>query len=157
MTGRTAAHTSFVIDRRFKAAPARVFRAWADPVAKLRWCDCHADSGTTEFSMDFRPGGRETYRSTLEDGTPILVDKTYLEIVPDARILYAYAMEIGGRAVSGSLVTVEFHADGAGTRQTLTEQLAYLDGHYDLEERRRGTDEGFDRLVLELADGLTAV
>jgi hypothetical protein len=32
----------------------------------------------------------------------------------------------------------------------LTEQLAYLDGHMDLEQRRRGTEEGLDRLLLEV-------
>jgi uncharacterized protein YndB with AHSA1/START domain len=156
MTGHSAAHTSFVLERRFAAPPARVFHAWADPEAKRRWADCHAEVGTTEYSMDFRPGGREIHRAILPDGKKQLVDKTFLEIVPNARIIFAYFMEAGGRPLSGSLVTVEFQADEAGTRLKLTEQLAYLDGHDDLEERIRGTGEGLDRLVLELAEDLPA-
>ncbi len=148
---RSATHTHFVLDRRFKASPARVFHAWADPDAKRRWSDCHADTGTTEYSLDFRPGGRETYRATLSDGTRMTVDKTFLEIVPDARIIFAYAMAANDRSLSASLVTVEFHADGDGTRQVLTEQLAYLDGHEDRDERMRGTNEGLDRLELEFS------
>lgn len=148
---RSAAHTHFVLERRFKASPARVFHAWADPDAKRRWSDCHADTGTTEYSLDFRPGGQETYRATLPDGTHMTVYKSFLEIVADARIIFAYAMAANGRSLSASLVTVEFHEDGDGTRQVLTEQLAYLDGHEDRDERMRGTDEGLDRLELELS------
>jgi len=148
---RSVTHTDFVLERRYKASPARVFHAWADPDAKRRWSDCHAETGATEYSLDFRPGGHEVYRATLPDGTRLTVDKTFLEIVPDARIIFAYAMAANGRPLSASLVTVEFHRDGDGTRQVLTEQLAYLDGHKDRDERRRGTEEGLDRLELELS------
>ena len=145
-----------MLERRFKTAPARVFRAWADPEAKRRWAVCHAEVGTTEYSLDFRPGGHEIHRAVLPDGRPQLVDTTFLEIVPDARIIYAYAMEAGGRHLSASLVTVEFHADGADTRLVLTEQLAYLDGYDDRDERMAGTAEGLDRLALELSGDLPA-
>jgi uncharacterized protein YndB with AHSA1/START domain len=146
----TAAHTSFVLDRRFKASAARVFAAWAAPATKLRWSDCHAETNATEFSMDFQPGGRETYRSAMADGTQLAVDKVFLDIVTNARIVFAYAMAANGRALSASLVTVEFADTAGGSTLKLTEQLAYLDGHMDLEQRRRGTEEGLDRLLLEV-------
>ena len=146
---RSAAHTQFVIERGFAAAPARVFHAWADAQAKRRWNDCHPDS--SEFSLDFRVGGHELHRATLPDGRPQVVDKVFLEIVPDARLLFAYTIEAGGQMLSASLVTVEFHAtDVGGTRLVLTEQLAYLDGHHDLAQRRHGTAEGLDRLVAQV-------
>ena len=145
-----AAHTSFVLERRFKASAARVFAAWADPATKLRWNDCHAHTHQPEFSMDFQPGGKEIYRSALPDGTQLAVDKVFLDIVAESRIVFAYSMAANGKALSASLVTVEF-ADGAsGSTLKLTEQLAYLDGHMDIEQRRRGTEEGLDRLLLEV-------
>lgn len=150
MTARSAEHTSFVLERRLKAAPARVFAAWADIDAKRRWADCHAEVGTLSYTMDFRVGGHELHRAILPDGREQTVDKVFLEIVEAARIIFAYAMEAGGRSLSASLVTVEFHADGAGTRMTLTEQLAYLDGNMDLDQRIEGTAEGLDRLVAEV-------
>ena len=149
-TTNAAAHTSFVLDRSFKASAARVFAAWADPATKQRWNDCHAETGATEFSLDFRPGGWEIYRSRLDDGTPLAVDKVFLDIVTNARIVFAYSMAIGGRAVSASLVTVEFADTPSGSALKLTEQLAYLDGHMDVAQRRRGTEEGLDRLLLEV-------
>ena len=150
MTTTSAAHTSFVLERRFKASASRVFAAWADPATKQRWSDCHAETGTTEFSMDFRPGGQEIYRSVLPDGTELAVDKVFLDIVTNARIVFAYSMTADGRALSASLVTAEFANSPAGSTLKLTEQLAYLDGHMDIEQRRRGTEEGLDRLLLEV-------
>ncbi|HEY1129296.1 MAG TPA: SRPBCC family protein [Roseateles sp.] len=145
-----AAHTSFVLERSFKASAARVFAAWADPATKLRWNDCHAQTHVPEFSMDFRPGGHETYRSRLPDGTRLAVDKVFLDIAENARIVFAYAMATDGRALSASLVTVELTDTPGGSTLKLTEQLAYLDGHMDIEQRRRGTEEGLDRLMLEV-------
>ena len=150
MTTTSTAHTSFVLERQFKARAARVFAAWADPATKLRWSDCHAETNAAEFSMDFRAGGRETYRSQLPDGTKLAVDKVFLDIVPQARIVFAYSMAANDRALSASLVTVEFADTAAGSTLKLTEQLAYLDGHHDLAQRRRGTEEGLDRLLLEV-------
>jgi uncharacterized protein YndB with AHSA1/START domain len=145
-----ATHTSFVLERRFKASAARVFAAWADPATKLRWNDCHAAAHRPEFSLDFRPGGWEIYRSRLNDGRPLAVDKVFLDIVADARIVFAYSMAVGGQALSASLVTVELADTPGGSTLKLTEQLAYLDGHMDIEQRRRGTEEGLDRLLLEV-------
>ncbi len=153
----SAAHTSFMLERRFKASPERVWRAWADPEAKRRWNDCHAEVGTQEYTIDFRVGGHEIHRAILPDGRPQFIDKVFLEIAPQARIIFAYSMEAGGRPLSASLVTVEFEADGAGTHMKLTEQLAYLDGHDDLAQRIEGTSEGLDRLELEVAQDLPAI
>src|SRR4051812_9670575 len=84
----SAAHTSFVLERRFKSSPARVFQAWSDPEAKKRWNDCHAEVGTTDYTIDFRVGGHELHRAILPDGKKQLVDKVFLEIVSDARIIF---------------------------------------------------------------------
>ena len=153
MAQRSALHTSFVIDRHFSAAPSLVFRAWADPAAKRRWSDCHADLDNTEYSMDFRAGGSELHRVTYPDGTVQLVQKHFFDIVPNARIIFGYDIQLGKRRLSVSLVTVEFERRGDGTRMLYNEQVAYLDGHQDLEERIRGTNEGLDRLLMELQAG----
>jgi len=57
------------------------------------------------------------------------------------------------KRLSVSLVTVEFTATDAGTRMVYTEQVAYLDGHQDLEQRIHGTGEGLDRLRLAVEPG----
>ena len=142
-----ATHTSFVIERVFAAPPADVFQAWADPEAKRQWSDCHTDD-TAEYSLDFRPLGRETHRVVYPLQGEQRVEKVFFDIAQDRRIVFAYDIALNGRRLSVSLVTVEFEAVPAGTRMVYTEQLAYLDGHEDLSERIRGTGEGIDRLRL---------
>lgn len=152
MTGRSVSHTSFVIERDLHAAPERVFSAWSDRDAKLSWSDCHTDASQSEFSMDFRHGGHESYRVTLPDGPRISVEKVFFDIVPDRRIIFGYDLVIGDRRTSASLVTVSFEPTRTGTRMVYTEQLALLDGFTDVEERIHGTKEGFDRLDLLLRE-----
>ena len=131
------------------ARPAAAFRAWSDPVAKQRWTAGHP-SMTREHSLDFRPGGLELNRMIGADGAVFVVEARFIEILPDQRIIYAYDYRVGAQRTSASLVTVEFSAGGRGTRMVFTEQVAFLDGHDEREERLEGTNEGFDRLELDL-------
>jgi uncharacterized protein YndB with AHSA1/START domain len=55
-------------------------------------------------------------------------DTVYLDIVPDQRIVFAYAMLVGDRRMSSSLATVELSSTGdGGTRLLFTEQAAFFD------------------------------
>ena len=156
MTPIPAVHTSFVIERSFAASSEDVFAAWAEPDLKRQWSDCHPDHDA-EFSLDFREFGRESYRVRHPDLGEQSVEKVFLDIRPDRRIVFAYEISLGGKRLSVSLVTVEFTAAEAGTRMVYTEQVAYLDGHQDLEQRIHGTGEGLDRLRLVVeAEGTTA-
>jgi len=139
-------HTDFVIEREFAATPETVFQAWADPDAKRRWSDCHAEN-TTEYRLDFRPLGHETHQVVYPDGRVQQIEKVFFDIVAARRIVFAYDIRLDERPLSVSLVTVEFFASRRGTRMVYTEQLAYLDGHEDRAQRLRGTEEGLDRLV----------
>jgi uncharacterized protein YndB with AHSA1/START domain len=143
-------HTDFVIEREFDAPPEAVFQAWADPQAKRSWSDCHAEH-TTEYSLDFRPLGRETHQVTYPDGRIQRIEKVFFDIVAAQRIVFAYDIQLDARRLSVSLVTVEFFASRRGTRMAYTEQLAYLDGHEDRAQRLRGTQESLDRLGLHLS------
>ena len=155
MTPRSAAPTSFEIVREFAAPPARVYHAWADPVAKRLWPDCHPEH-TTAYSLDFVPLGHEHHEVVYPNGAVQVIDKVFFDIVPGERIIFAYDITLDGRRLSVSLVTVEFKPGPKGTRMVLNEQLTFLDGHEDRAERIRGTEEGLDRLALELAGPATA-
>ena len=144
MTERSALHDTFRIDRHFDAAPTRVFRAFADKDAKAKWFAGPADTKREEF--DFREGGRETMESVLGDGTSFAFAATYTDIVPGERIVYVYEMRSNGTKISASLATLEFKPTTGGTRLTLTEQGAFLDGYDDAGSRERGTSELLDRV-----------
>jgi uncharacterized protein YndB with AHSA1/START domain len=59
MTERSVEHASFSIERRYDGSPARVFAAWADPVAKARWFRDPAGWLSAPHELEFRVGGRE--------------------------------------------------------------------------------------------------
>ncbi len=146
MSEPSVTHSTFAIERSYAAPPARVFAAWADPVQKARWSSCHDDWGTAEYRLDFRIGGSEISRVGPPGGPVQTVEGHYHDIVPEQRIVYSYSMRSDDAPISVSLVTVEFEADGAGTRMTFTEQGAFFDGHHDPAMREEGTRIGLARL-----------
>jgi uncharacterized protein YndB with AHSA1/START domain len=152
---RSADHSTFVIERLLSAAVDRVFAAWASVEQKQRWFGCHDDWRRLEHHLDFREGGAEVSAVATAEGTVHRMEARYLDIVPGARIVYAYAMYVGDARISASLATVELAARGSKTVMTFTEQVVFLDGHGDLDGRREGTEVGLDALVA-LLDGSAA-
>jgi len=128
MTERSVTHATFGIERTYDAAPAKVFKAFADPAIKRRWFAEGEGWEIEEFVGEFRVGGYERSRFRFGGGTPIRNRTTYHDIVPNERIIIAYTMTIGEGRMSTSLATTEFKPAGAGTHLVFTEQGAFLDG-----------------------------
>jgi uncharacterized protein YndB with AHSA1/START domain len=150
VTERSVTHDTFVLERSYPAAPARVFAAWADPAAKARWFASPEEWGPDEFELDFRVGGRELSRGGPEGGPLISYEARYQDIVPGERIVYTYAMQVDAALISVSVATVELRPEGGGTRLVLTEQGAYLDGHDTAAQRQQGAGGLLDALGAEL-------
>ncbi|MFN3649721.1 MAG: SRPBCC family protein [Armatimonadota bacterium] len=147
MSERSVTHDTFVIERVYRQSPARVFAAWSSLEAKLRWSSCH-EGGRHE--MDFRIGGRETHRAGPAGGPVYFVDARFHDIVPDERIVFSYDMYADETHLSVSLVSVEFRAEGEGTRLVVVEHGAYLDGHDVPAHREQGTGQALEHLAEEL-------
>jgi uncharacterized protein YndB with AHSA1/START domain len=141
----TVEHGTFVLERSYDAPPGRVFAAFADPQAKAQWF------GGADHSLDFRVGGQESNGGGPEGGPFYRYAATYRDIVPDARIVYTTDMYVDDRIMSVSVATVEFAAEGDGTRLTLTEHGAFLDGLETAAQREHGTGELLDKLGAVLA------
>jgi uncharacterized protein YndB with AHSA1/START domain len=151
-TERSVAHGVFTIDRTYPdVSPARVFEAFATEKAKDSWFSGPNDTWVTaERALDFRVGGKERLVGKWLSGMVTEFDATYFDIIPGARIVYVYEMRLDGTKISVSLATLEFKADGAGTRFILTEQGAFLDGYDDAGSREHGTGELIDKLGVSL-------
>ncbi|MFK4809572.1 SRPBCC family protein [Devosia sp. ZW T5_3] len=147
MTERSIAHGTFVIERKYPADPARVFRAWADPEIKKRWFAAGNDTKVFEF----REGGREFAEGDGPNGGSYSYDVTYQDIVENNRIVYTYQMSLGGQRISVSVAAVELFADGTGTRLTVTEHGCFFDGLDTVDQRKRGTEWLMGELGTELA------
>jgi len=145
---RSVAHGVFTIERVYASVtPRRVFDAFASVEGKNGWFTAPNDRwDIVERSMDFRVGGRERLKGQWKTGLVTEFDATYFDIVPGERIVYAYEMRLDGRKISVSLATFEFKSSGAGTKLTMTEQGAFLDGYDDNGSRERGSREIIDKL-----------
>jgi uncharacterized protein YndB with AHSA1/START domain len=150
MTERSTHHATFVIERSYDAAPARVFKAFADPAAKVRWFVGPEEWSKGGHEFGFRVGGRER----VADGPPgppvHAFDAPSQDIVPDQRIMFTYDMHLHERRISVSLTTVELKPPGAGTRLIFTEQAVYLDGYDNPAQREQGTRDLLGNLEAEL-------
>lgn len=149
MTQPTVFNT-FTIERLYPAAPARVFSALRDPVKKRRWFAEGEGFTIDSYTLDFQVGGFERTRFRPDGGPPMTNDCVYLEIVPEERVVFAYAMTIAGEPLSSSLGTMELIVEGNGTRLRYTEQTAYTSGEDGSAGRREGTEELFESLGREL-------
>jgi uncharacterized protein YndB with AHSA1/START domain len=143
-------HASFTLERTYAAAPAKVFKAFADPEAKARWFRGPDEWGNEKGVFEFREGGRESNRTGPKDGPMHVFECRYYDIVPNQRIVYAYEMYLDKRRISVSLATIELKPAGAGTKLTITEHGAFLDGYDDAKNREQGTNWLLDKLGTSL-------
>jgi uncharacterized protein YndB with AHSA1/START domain len=146
-------HATFCVERVYDAAPARVFHAFTDKAARMRWF-FKTDSWTLHAHSGGELGVGKTESSRFSPpGADVIItnDSTYLDVAPDERLIFAYAMTLGGAPLSSSLSTVEFKPEGKGTRIVFTEQGVYLDGN--VPGRIEGTEGLLTTLGEELARG----
>lgn len=146
MTARTSdaidPTLDLVLERIVDVPPERVWRAWTTPERVKQWFTPRPWS-TVECEIDLRPGGifRTVMRSPEGDLSPNL--GTYLEVVPNERLVWTVALGPGFRPLpirpDGLLFTaiITFERHGAGTKYRA------LVRHCDAETAKRHHDMGF--------------
>ncbi|WP_428426605.1 SRPBCC family protein [Pararhizobium sp.] len=150
MTERSTRHSTIVLERTYAAAPPRVFAAWSDPDALLRWGSPGEGWDVAYERFDFRTGGSDVSRFGPKGGPVFINETTYQDIVPNVRIISAGNMTSEGKRLFAGLLTVEFIAASHGCRVILTEQGVFLDGHDRPENHEAGWDQMLDNLGTEL-------
>jgi len=146
-------HAVFTLERHYDAPLALLYGAFADEKAKSRWFGGGSEWDMQSRKFEFRVGGHEHLSGKWKSGMVSTFDAYYHDIVPERRIVYAYHMHLDGKLISVSLATLQFVADGAGSRLTITEQGAFLDGYDDAGSREKGTRHLMERIADSLKDG----
>jgi len=144
---------SLVITRVYDAPARFLFAAWSKPEHIKKWFG-PVGWPVTLAEMDFRVGGRWRFAMTGPDGqqnTPF--GGTYLEIVPDRRLVFDNAFEQPG---SGKMImTVTF--DEKGGKTTLTHHTLFATVAMKNEYAGMGFVQGTNSALDQLADVVAAM
>jgi uncharacterized protein YndB with AHSA1/START domain len=143
-------HDTIILTRDYRAPPARVFQAFADPDARARW---GTPSPTAALVMDqasFEVGGLDVSRCGSKDDLRYHIEARYLAIVEAERIVYSETVSERGARLSVALITIALETIAAGTRLILTAQLAAFDGGFMIAGNRMGYGAALDNLRAEV-------
>jgi len=132
------------IERRIEAPRERVFRAFLDVEDLSRW---YAPEGldVVDVSSDARVGGEWSVVMRVQgEDTEYHAEGVYREITPPERLVFTHYWLTDDEPVE-TLITVELHEDGQGTRLVMRHEglptADARDGH------ESGWSSCFDRLA----------
>lgn len=106
---------SITLAREFAASPARVFAAWTNPEAILKWWGMPGFTNL-EAAFEARVGGRWSVTSRHPDGEVVTAHGMVLEVREAERLVYDWRFANQPAEAPSSLVTVRFLPSPAGTR-----------------------------------------
>lgn len=137
------AKPSLSLVRSFKVSPAKVYRAWTDPQAMMRWFAPSDAFSIPHVEADVRVGGRYRIVMRSPDGEQHDVSGVYREVVPNEKLVFTWAWR--STPERESLVTVVLRPAGGGTELTLTHEQFFDEEARD--KHRHGWDGCLARLV----------
>lgn len=143
-------HDTIVFERTYNASPARVFDAFERPEARMRWGVPSASVELVYDQADFRVGGVDIGRCGPRGNLVYRVETHYRDIVPQQRIVSSEVVSQDDNRLCFALITVEFLADGNGTRLLLTDQVAAFGGAGIIAGHKAGHAGALDNLAIEL-------
>ena len=100
-----------VVRRRIRATPQRLFDAWTDPAALVKWWG-PADITCPEAEVDLRVGGAYRIANRNAEGDVIWIAGEFEEVSPPERLVYTWRL---GAEETSQRVTVRFEARGDAT------------------------------------------
>jgi len=144
------AHDTIVFDRSFSCPLTVLYEAFADPAARARWGIPGPGAVIIYDREDFRVGGIDHSRCGSKDDPRYHVEATYLDIVPESRIVYSETVVEGGRRLSAALQTIEMSSKNGRSHLKVTVQIAAFDGADMASGVRHGFGAALENLAREL-------
>jgi len=150
-TSERKSEREMVITRTFDAPARLVFKAWTTPALFKQWW-VPKSSGATLLScdQDVRVGG--SYRLEFahpQGGAPMAFFGRYLEVVPDARLVWT-----NEESADGAVTTVTFEDQGGKTLLVMRELYPSKEA---LDIAIEGMDEAMPETFEQLDDFLLAM
>lgn len=149
---KTGAPPELVIARSFAAPRALVFKAWSSAEHIKRWFSPESYS-VPEATVDFRPGGVFEYCMRSPAGQDFWSKGAFIEIAPPDRLVFEFAVLIDGERKFSARTTVNFEAEGVGTRMNVRQVYEIFDPAFQfaIEGAPEGWRTTLDKLEREVA------
>lgn len=103
------------LQRSYRAAPEKVWRAWTEPQALSLWFGSGPGS-VTAAEIDLRVGGRYRIAFNGPDGEAHEVSGVYQEVEPHRRLVFSWAWKSTPERQSRVSIVFEAVADGTDMR-----------------------------------------
>jgi len=145
-------HDTIRMERTYRASPERVFDAWRDVAARLRWSRPSPHVEIVYDKAEFRVGGEDVTRCGSAGDLRYVAKVRYLEIEDDSRIVFAEHVAEDGVSKAAALIDVTLAPAGRETRLILTMQIAAFDSADMLHGYRQGWTPALENLANELWD-----
>jgi uncharacterized protein YndB with AHSA1/START domain len=133
---------SLILRRRINASAAKVYAAWTQAAQLMRWMH-PLDTICLHAEADVRVGGRFRVLMRSPDGEEHDVSGTYLEVVPESKLVFTWAWR--STPERESRVSVTLRADGSTTELMLRHERFVDEAARD--SHREGWSSALDHLV----------
>jgi uncharacterized protein YndB with AHSA1/START domain len=131
------------LERRYRVAPEKLWRAWTDPQALKQWWGSDPGYSVSVAELDVRVGGRFRIVFGGPQGTEHECAGLYQEVLPNRKLVFTWSWP-NSTPERISVVTLVFKAAGGGTELDFRHEQffdeAARDGH------KQGWGEAFVKL-----------
>ncbi len=133
------------------APPFRVFDAWTKPELIAQWFAPRPYT-TPKAEIDLRAGGANNITMRSPDGQDMPNEGTYLEIIPNRKIVFTDAFTAGFVPKNGSpfMVGIVELEDAAGGKAKYTATVQHWSRESTEEHRKMGFFEGWGQCADQL-------
>jgi uncharacterized protein YndB with AHSA1/START domain len=152
MDATNSADRELVLSRIIDSPRDKVYRAWTEPDLLKQWF-APAPYTTPVAELDVRPGGANRIVMRSPDGKEFPNRGTYLEVVPNERLVFTDAYTEAWQPSGKPFMTVILTFEDAGGRTRYTARVR----HWSVEDRETHEKMGFYQGWGQCADQLAAL
>jgi uncharacterized protein YndB with AHSA1/START domain len=143
-------HATITLERSYAAPVERVFREFADPVARARW-SAPSDDVLIYDEANFRIGGKDVFRCGPKVDPKFRGETRYFLIVPNACVVSSETLDMGGQRLAVSLTTLEFEQIEDAAKLTVTLQMISFAGSGMIQGYESGNRSALENLSQHLS------
>lgn len=147
-------HDTIRLEKQLAYPLDAVWRAYADTASRAEWSVPEGEE--QECSSDeLRSGGVASYRCGTPGELQFRGEVSYVDVVPQARIVHTDSVWAGGQLLATALVSWEFHGEEGSTTLTVTDQVTSFVGQEMIDGHRNGHTKALNQLAafLETSSG----